>query len=74
MRKKIVIEFEFEEIQEDEDYSYLELASIARTHSDLNAKELNNLGETVAQSDRWQVDIWMDVQRMLGGELDRKDI
>jgi hypothetical protein len=71
--KKVVIEFEFEEIQEDpeDDWTELKLISIRRSHSDLTKDELDQLGETIGQSDSWQVDRWMDIQDVLGGTRKR---
>jgi hypothetical protein len=68
-KKKIIIELEFDEVTEYE-YTALNLTSITRTHSDLDADELNALGESVAQSDYWQVDRWLDIQRIIGGEVE----
>jgi len=69
MIKKLVIELEFAEFQDFSDEpSYLE-ANVVRRHPDttLTEEELSQLGEVVGQSDRWQVDNWIAIQRVLGG-------
>ena len=75
MQKKIVLEFIFDEVQEDygED-TYLELQKIERTQSDLDDDELSGLGEEIAQSDWWQVDNWNRIQRILSGQDQAIDI
>jgi len=66
MNKKLIIEIEFEERVEDEEYTSLNPVAIRRTHSDLTDAQIDALGETIGQSDTWQVDRWMDLQRVLG--------
>lgn len=68
MQKKIVVEILFEEITEDEDYTYLEVTEIRRgKKTTLTEAEMDSLGESVAQTDEWQVDRWIDIQAILGG-------
>ena len=68
MKKKLVVEIIFEEITEDDDYTYLEVTEVRRgKESNLTEGEMGALGEDVAQSDEWQVDRWIDIQAVLGG-------
>lgn len=63
-KKKIVLEFVFRE-EQDEEWTYLKLDKIKRTRCDLNRDELTSLGEDMAQSDRWQIDGWIQIQDLL---------
>jgi len=74
MQKKIVLEFVFEETVDEDDWAELELVSIARTHSDLSDDELDGLGESIAQTDSWQVDHWNEIQLVLGGQAEKIDV
>lgn len=68
-KRKLVIEIIFEEdFYEDEEYTHLEVIEIRRgKKTDLTEDELDGLGESVAQTDFWQVDRWNDIQEVLGG-------
>lgn len=69
MKKRLVIEFVFDEVREfeDEDWTTLELRKIARVSTDLTEGQLDALGEGVAQTDQWQVDNWIAIQQVLSG-------
>jgi len=71
MKKRIVLEFVFDEVEDDVDPDWvrLDLVKIERTHSDLTDDQLSSLGEEVAQTDRWQVSIWNDISEVLGGDV-----
>lgn len=72
-KKKLVIEIIFDEITEEytdpeDNYTYLEVKEIRRgKKTTLTEGEMDSLGEEVGQSDRWQVDRWIDIQEVLGG-------
>lgn len=63
--KRIVLEFEFEEAEED-DYTELSLAKITRQYrSPLTDGELSGLGDQIWQSDFWQVYVVQDMLNLL---------
>jgi hypothetical protein len=68
--EKIVIEIQFErEVDEyDSDYDHLNAKTVS-LHPDttLDEGDIEALGEEIGQSDRWQVDNWNAIQRVLGG-------
>lgn len=64
--RKIVLEFTFQEVVDEDYYEHLELVSIERTRSDLYPEEIDALGEEIGQTDKWQVDRWIDIQSVLG--------
>lgn len=68
MKKHLTIDFVFDEVVEDEDYTHLDLRTIKVVHSDLSTGERTGLGEEVGQTDRWQIDRWIDIQEVLGGK------
>lgn len=47
---------------------WLECKGVDR-ETNLTDRDLKNLGDEVAQSDRWQVDRWIDIQRLLGDPM-----
>lgn len=67
-QRHVLLDFTFEDLDEygDGDVSPT-LTKIERTHSDLDRSELSGLGEEIAQTDKWQVDRWQDIQAVLGG-------
>ena len=72
MKKRLVLEFEFEIEQEDEyDWEHLVPVRVFR-HPDTNldASEMDALGEEVGQSDRWQIENWNAIQQVMGGTLE----
>lgn len=72
-KKKLVLEFTFKEQQDtyDPEYTYLELTKIERTGT-LEDWEIDSLGEEIGQTDRWQVNRWIDIQRLLGDSDTKK--
>lgn len=70
--RKIVIELTFEDVVYDEDDIELTLIAMERVHSDLKDQELDSLGESIAQTDKWQLDRWNDLQQILGSSSTRK--
>ena len=73
MTKQITIKLTFDEVVEDEDYTDLVLKKIERTSTDFTDAEIDALGERIAQTDRWQVDNWIDIQTVLG-DADRPKV
>lgn len=65
--KYISLDFTFEEVEDeyDEGVWSLEVRGINRS-TNLSDDEINALGEEIGQSDRWQVDNWIAIQRILG--------
>lgn len=64
--KFIAVCFEFNEVQEHPDEPpSLELEGMWRD-TDMAPHEIDALGESVAQSDYWQVERWLDIQTLLG--------
>lgn len=70
--RKIVIELTFEDVVYDEDDIELTLIAMERVRCDLEDKELDSLGESIAQTDTWQLDRWNDLQQVLGSSSTRK--
>ena len=66
MTKKITVEIEFEEMPEDDGWVELVPSVIRRVQSDLTDSQIDSLGESIAQTDTWQVDRWIDLQTVLG--------
>lgn len=66
----VTLEFEYREDPHWPEYAYLELSGMHR-NTDMDDDELTTLGESVAQTDKWQVDHWGDIQRLLGGVRER---
>lgn len=66
----VTLEFEYREDPVFPEDVYLELSGMHRD-TDMNDDELTTLGESVAQTDRWQVEHWSDIQRLLGGSSAR---
>lgn len=64
-QKYITLTFVFEEEIDEEDWVSLELAGIERD-TNLSDAQIDALGERIGQSDTWQVDRWIDIQRVLG--------
>ena len=62
--KHITLTFTFEGEWED-DYLDLDLKTINR-ETDLTDAQIDALGEVIGQSDRWQIDHWIDIQTALG--------
>lgn len=73
-KKRLVLEFTFKEKQDEgyEDWTYLDLVKIERTHSDLSDSQIDSLGEDVAQTDEWQINRWIDIQTVLGNSSTKK--
>lgn len=65
--KKLVIELIFNEEEED-GYTHLTPVKVVR-HPDttFTEEEMSNLGDSIAQTDRWQVDNWIAIQAVLSG-------
>lgn len=64
--RQLQLTFSFEETVEFPDEpAQLELKSISRS-TDLTAAQIESLGDSVAQTDRWQVEIWAKIQELLG--------
>lgn len=65
VQKQLQLTFSFDQVAEFLDEApYLELVSIERS-TDLSDSELESLGDSVAQTDRWQVEIWQKIQELL---------
>lgn len=67
MTKTLTLTFVFTE-KEDYGDTYLDLDRIER-ETDLTDGEISALGEEVGQTDRWQVERWLDIQDLLGNPL-----
>lgn len=70
-KKTVTIELVFEgEIEEwdNETYSSYDLSEVSIVHSDLTESELSSLGESIAQTDSWQVDHMNGIASVLSGE------
>lgn len=69
-KKKLIIEIQFDEVTDefDEEFTYLVPHTIKRHKgTTLTEGEMDSLGDSVAQTDRWQVDRWIDIQQVLSG-------
>lgn len=66
----VTLEFEYREDPNWPEDVYLELSGMHR-NTDMDDDELTTLGESVAQTDKWQVDHWVDIQQLLGGDRER---
>lgn len=65
-KRYIDIRFTFtEEYDAHEDWIDLELKHVKAVRTDLSEGERMTLGERVAQSDFWQVDVWNAIQTAL---------
>lgn len=74
--KTVVLTLEFENLEPDGD-GYSEMEPI-RVYLDpattMTSDELSALGESVGQSDRWQVDNWIAIQNVLGGSSSEEEL
>jgi len=66
-QKKIVVEFVFD-IEVEDDWENPVIREIGLVETDFSEGELEGIGETIAQTDHWQVDVWNNIQTVLGGE------
>ena len=69
-KKLLVLALEFDE-EYDDMFDFMDL--IPRRvylHPDttIDEADLDNLGDAVAQTDRWQVDNWNAIQLVMGGQ------
>lgn len=62
--KYLTLEFVFEE-EIDEGYVSLRASGVSR-ETNLTDDQIDALGEEIAWSDRWQVDNWNIIQRVMG--------
>lgn len=72
MKRKLVLEFVFEEEPDKYDEEYIILTpKHVKLHkdTDLDPGELDSLGEHIAQTDRWQVDNWNAIQLVMSGQV-----
>jgi hypothetical protein len=75
MTKKIVLlALTFEEVEDEDGNPELEPSETYLYMSELTKSELSALGEEIAQTDRWQVDNWIAIQAVLGGDSPREDL
>lgn len=61
----VTLEFEYREDPGDPDYTERVLTGMSR-QTDMSDDELEALGETIGQSDTWQVTNWNHIQSLLG--------
>ena len=65
-KKKIVLVFEFDEVTEDDDYSYLDLSKIKLgKNTTLSDGERDAVTESWGQSDEWHVNIHNDILHVI---------
>ena len=65
-KKKIVLEFIFDETVEDEEYTRLDLAKIKLGKgTTLTSDERDSVSEEWGQSDEWHVDIHNDILHVI---------
>lgn len=75
VKKKVIVEIEFdewvEEYEGEDPWAYYEPSAV-RLHpdTDMDEGQLDSLGETVAQTDFWQVDMWNNIASVIGGSGD----
>jgi hypothetical protein len=69
-QKKIVVEFVFD-IEVEDDWENPVISEIGLVSTDFTEDELSGIGETIAQTDHWQVDVWNSIQTVLGGDSKR---
>lgn len=69
-KKRVLLEFVFDERPDEFDPESIVAYPVkVRLHSsELTDGQLDALGEEIAQTDRWQVDNWIAIQSVLGGE------
>lgn len=64
--KYLTLTFVFEE-EFDEDFNEVTLkAAAVERDTNLTSKQINALGDEIAQTDRWQVDNWNTIQWVMG--------
>lgn len=66
-KKKVTIEFTFKEKTEEDGWTHLEISRVRLKDSDLTKEQLDSIWEDASQSDFWQIDVWADIQKALGG-------